>query len=198
MSIFRRFTLSLAVTAAFIVAAGAASGLHGAGRAGVHLTPGGYRVPVYGMSATHDAQGHPGTECTRLTDAQIERARLARPTSRAMAAMSPRSTVQATTAGLAFQVIYTDAAGTGFNNPRDGAARKRALEAALAAWSKVLQGTVTVVVEAAMEEQDPDSTLLASAGPVDFFEESTARPCRARSPRSWRRRASTAAVRTSQ
>ena len=170
MSILRRFTLSLAITAAFVLAAGSSHGLHGAGRDDVHLTPGGYRVPVYGMSAIRDAQGNVGTECARLTNAQIESARLARPTSRAMTAMSPRSIVQATTTGLAFQVVYTDPSGTGFNDPREGAARKRALEAAFAAWSKVLQGTVTIVVEAAMEDQDPDSTLLASAGPVDFFE----------------------------
>lgn len=145
------------------------TGLAGAERDGVHLTPSGYRVPVYGMSFTRNAEGELGTECARLSAPEIERARLTRLVSRALMVSYPQSTVQAT-AGLAFTIIYTDPEGKGFNDAAAGAARKAALEASVAAWSKVLQGTVPIVVQAAMEApEDPESTLLASAGPVDFF-----------------------------
>ena len=42
-------------------------GLAGAERLGIQRTPNGYRVPVYGMSFTRNAEGTLGTECARLT-----------------------------------------------------------------------------------------------------------------------------------
>ena len=170
MSITRHLRrLLLAGASAWLLWTGSSTGLTGAQRNGVHLTPNGYRVPVYGMSVTRNAEGALGTECARLSAPEIERAQ-ARPVSRALMVSYPHATVQAT-AGLTFTIIYTDAAGTGFNDAAVGPARKLALEAAVAAWSKVIQGTVPIVVEAAMETpDDPESTLLASAGPVDFFE----------------------------
>lgn len=169
MTSIRRFTLSLAVASLLVLGIASWDGVSGAGPSGVYLTPNGYRAPVYGMSAIHNAQGDLGTECARLTAPQIESARFSRSVSRAMLARSPRVTVQAV-AGATFQVIYSDATGTGFLDAQKGAARKQALEASLAAWSKVLQGTVPIVVQARMETpEDPESMMLARAGPIDFF-----------------------------
>jgi hypothetical protein len=171
MSIIRQLrSFLLASASALLVWTLSSTGLAGAERAGVRLTPNGYRVPVYGMSFTRNADGDLGTECARLSAPEIARARLTPPVSRALMVSYPRSTVQAA-AGLTFTIIYTDAEGQGFNDATAGAARKRALEAAVIAWSQVIQGTVPIVVQAAMETpEDPESTLLASAGPVDFFE----------------------------
>ena len=170
MSITHQLRRVLLVAAsALLLWAVSFAGLAGAEHDGVHLTPNGYRVPVYGMSFTRNAEGELGTTCARLSAPEIERARLTMLVSRALMVSYPRSTVQAT-AGLTFTVIYTDAEGKGFNDSAAGAERKRALEASIAAWSRVIQGTVPIVVQAAMEApEDPASTLLASAGPVDFF-----------------------------
>lgn len=169
MSITRHLRqLLLAGASAWLLWTVSSTTLSGAERSGVRLTPNGYRAPVYGMSFTRNADGDVGTECARLSAPEIEQART-RTVSRALMVNYPHATVQAT-AGLTFTIIYTDAEGTGFNDRAAGATRKRALEAAVAAWSKVIQGTVPIVVEAAMETpEDPESTLLASAGPVDFF-----------------------------
>jgi hypothetical protein len=89
-----------------------------------------------------------------------------------MARWSPQATVQAVgdPSKATFRIIYTDAPGQGFNDSREGAARKRALEASIAAWSKVLQGTIPIVIQARMEApEDEESNLLASAGPVDLI-----------------------------
>jgi hypothetical protein len=146
------------------------TGVSGATRSGWYLTPSGYRVPVMGKTVVRDRSGNiTGFECVRLETAQIERLRIGRTVSRSMRDLSPQVTVQAES-GMTFRISYTDPAGKGFNDSRDGAARKRAIEAVFAAWSGVLQGTVRVQVEAAMEDQAPDSHLLASAGPTDLFE----------------------------
>jgi hypothetical protein len=110
--------------------------------------------------------------CLRLNDAQIEAARFTRAVSRAVRNGSPRATVQAVRGGRAFEIIYADAPGRGFNDAREGAARKRALEAAMSAWALVLDTTIPIYIEARMEEpEDEDQEgLLASAGPTDFFE----------------------------
>lgn len=171
MTVYRRVTISLAAACALVLWLGSPAGLARAPQAGVYLTPSGYRVPVYGMSRVKAADGTFSNECLRLDNPQIDALRFGRSVSRAMARWSPRASVQA--AGdpvkATFKIIYTDAAGQGFNDTRDGAARKRALEASIAAWSKVLQGTVEIVIQARMEApKDGESQLLASAGPVDL------------------------------
>ena len=174
MTGFRRFTLSLAAVCAFVFWLDAPAGL-ARGRApqgGVHLTPNGYRVPVYGMSRVKAEDGTFANQCLRLSNQQIESTRFGRSVSRAMARWSPHATVHAAgdPSKATFGIIYTDAPGQGFNDSRDGAARKRALEASMAAWSQVLQGTIQIVIQARMEaSDDPDSQLLASAGPVDLI-----------------------------
>ena len=167
MTSIRRFTLSLLVASVFSLWFVSAGGVAGAERAGWHRTPQGYKAPVFGMSRTHDAAGQQGTDCARLTTTQIEHARLSRSVSRSTLQASPQVTV----AGGAFEVVYTDVAGEGFRDSRTGTARKAALEASLVAWSKVLNTKVPIVVQARMEaSDDPDSGLLASAGPVDYLE----------------------------
>ncbi|MDO8681685.1 MAG: hypothetical protein Q7R30_24510 [Acidobacteriota bacterium] len=171
MTVYRRFTISLAAACALVLWLGSPAGLARAPQAGVHLTPSGYRVPVYGMSRVKAADGSFSNECVRLNDPQIESLRFGRSVSRAMARWSPQATVQAVgdPVKATFKILYTDAAGAGFNDARDGAARKRALEASVAAWSKVLQGTVEIVIQARMEApKDGKSQMLASAGPVDL------------------------------
>jgi hypothetical protein len=171
MNAYRRFTLSLAAAAALVIWIASPVGFARAPQSGIHLTPNGYRVPVYGMSGGRGADGVFATECVRLTESQIEGLRFGRSVGRAEAALSPRATVQAhgEATRAKFEVIYTDAAGEGFNDSRDGAARKRALEASLTAWSKVLQGTIPIVIRARMEKsEDKERQLLASAGPVDL------------------------------
>jgi hypothetical protein len=167
MTVYRRFTISVAAVCALVVWLGSPAGLARAPQPGVHLTPNGYRVPVYGMSRVKAADGTLSNECRRLTEPQIESMRFGRSVSRAMARLSPRVSVQA--AKAVFEIIYTDAPGEGFNDARDGAARKRALEASVAAWSQVLEGTIPIVIQARMEApEDEESQLLASAGPVDL------------------------------
>lgn len=134
-------------------------------RPGLYITPNGYEVPVYGMSLVRHADGRLGTACARLTQEQIESARLARSTSRAMLAATPRVSVRSA-AGVTFSIAYTDAPGQGFGDPEQGAQRRAALEASMAAWSATIQGTVPIVVQARMEDQS--ETSLAHAGPVDF------------------------------
>ena len=172
MTSIRRSALSLFVASVFSLWFVSADGLAEAQRAGLHRTPHGYKVPVFGMSRAHDASGRAGIGCARLTTTQIEHARLSRSVSRSVLRSSPHVDVQATVAGGAFEVFYTDVAGEGFRDSRVGAVRRQALEASLVAWSRVLDTTVPIVVQARMEasEDDEDSGLLASAGPVDFVE----------------------------
>ena len=169
MTVYRRFTISLATACALVLWLGSPAGLARAPRAGVYLTPNGYRVPVYGMSRVKATDGSFSNDCMRLDGPQIESLRFGRSVSRTMARWSPQATVQVAGDQAIFKIIYTDAPGQGFNDAHDGAARKRALEASLAAWSKVLQGTIPIVIQARMEaSEDEDDQLLASAGPVDL------------------------------
>lgn len=166
-----RRALVLAILTFTLTAPLAVGHLSGAAAPGaVHVTPNGYRVPVFGMSIARDANGRLATECVQLSAPQVESARLSRSVSRSQFASAPRAVVQQE-GGLTFEIVYTDAEGTGFLDPQAGPARKAAMSASLAAWSAVLQGTVPVVVQARMEvPEDPESTLLASAGPAEFYD----------------------------
>jgi hypothetical protein len=168
MTSIRRFSFSFALAGLLSLFA-SADGLMGAERPGVHRTPRGFKVPVYGMSRVRGANGQVGTECARLSGTQIEQQRLSRSVSRSLLRSSPRVVIQAAVAGGSFEVFYTDADGSGFRDSRLGSVRRQALEASLNAWAQVLDTTVPIVVEARMEApEDPESSLLASAGPVDF------------------------------
>ncbi len=119
MTSIRRFSLSFALAGLFSLWFVSADGLAGAERPGVHRTPRGFKVPVYGMSRVRDANGQVGTECARLSGGQIEQQRLSRSVSRSLLRSSPRVVIQAVAAGGAFEVFYTDADGTGFRDSRD-------------------------------------------------------------------------------
>jgi hypothetical protein len=138
-------------------------------RAGVHITPKGIRTPIYGMRQVRNGE-QVGVSCQRLSDGQIMAARFSRAVSRSMAKQLPRSTVQAVRGGRAFEIEYADAPGRGFNDAREGAVRKRALEAAMNAWALVLDTTIPITIQARMEEPESEDEegLLASAGPVEF------------------------------
>lgn len=169
----RRIVLFLSALVAALVLTSTTAGVHGAGRQGIQLTRNGYRTPLYGVSQKHDANGNLVTECARLTSDQLEAQRFGRNISRAMALNSPHAVIGATTGGATFEISYTDPDGEGFNDAKNAPARS-GLEAALLAWTKVIQGTATIKVDASMpvqEDTDKDSTttLLASAGPVDFW-----------------------------
>jgi hypothetical protein len=139
-------------------------------RPGVHVTPRGYRVPVYGMSVVRDADGRVDVLCARLTDAELAHTPLSRSMSRSMLARSPQVVVQEGENRLAFTVIYGDAPGTGFFDGDVGEQRRAAFEASLATWSAALRGGAPVTVHVRMEEMEEDSQVLAHAGPVDFIE----------------------------
>ncbi len=70
--------------------------------------------------------------------------------------------------GLEMSVVYTDAPGTGFDEPQRGPARRAALEFAVAQWGATLAGDVPVVVEASMRSLGGTATsaVLAQTGPV--------------------------------
>jgi hypothetical protein len=160
-----------AVVAALLWVVSGTSGTVTAARQGVHITPNGFRMPIYGMSLVKDASGAVGTSCGHLTTPQMETMRFGRTMSRSMLRIRPQALVD-TGAGVKFEIIYSDPEGFGFNDAAEGATRRRALEAAAAAWSRVLRGTVTIRINALMEESEEDeegSTLLAAAGPVDFW-----------------------------
>ncbi len=164
--------LSALIVALFITST--TTGVHGAGRQGIVLTRNGFRAPLYGVSQVRDANGDLITECGRLTPEQVEAARFGRNVSRAMLANSPHAVIGNTTNGATFDITYSDPQGTGFNDPATGETARKALEASVLAWTKVIQGTVTIRVDASMPMQDnttsdSGSTLLASAGPVDFW-----------------------------
>ncbi|HYB94730.1 MAG TPA: hypothetical protein VEC39_07140 [Vicinamibacterales bacterium] len=169
----RRFALLLSAVVALLLWTGDSNGVTAA-RQGVHITANGWRTPLYGMSLVQNASGALGTSCEQLTAPQVEAARFGRRTSRAMLKSSPHAVVSAGGEGMKFEIIYSDAAGTGFNDNVHGATRRRALEAAAMAWSKVLKGSITVRIDAVMEEPSDEDTaegniLLATAGPVDFW-----------------------------
>ena len=140
---------------------------------GIYLTPNGYRLPVYGTSQSHEANGNAVTECLRMTGPEIEAARIGRNLSASMMAVSPQATVS-TDGGASFEITYTDASGTGFNDNSQGATRRRAFEAALSAWSKVLKAEIPIRVEATMPDLDdgdnnPDTMLLALGSPTELW-----------------------------
>ncbi len=174
MQIFtpRRLSMLLsAVVAALLWVVSGTSETVTAARQGVHITPNGYRMPLMGMKQTRDESGALVTSCGQLTIPQVEAARFGRRMSRAMMRISPQALVD-TRAGVKFEITYTDPDGVGFNDRVTGEARRRALEAAAASWSRVIRGDITIRIHAAMEEQEQTeegSTLLAVAGPVDFW-----------------------------
>ena len=162
---------------AFVVALAwttASTGLSASGPRGVHLTRNGFRTPLYGVTQVHDASGAARTVCAALTPVQVEAARFGRRVSRTMVASSPHAVVTGPDGGATFEIAYTDAEGTGFNDSAAGETRRRALQAALQAWSLVLRASHPIKVEAAMGEiedgdDDPNTLILATAGPTDFW-----------------------------
>jgi hypothetical protein len=150
------------------------AGLSAAGQQGVHLTRNGFRTPIYGVSQVRATDGSVATECSALTAPQVEAARFDRQVSRAMLASMPLAVVSGGETGATFNVTYTDPEGVGFNDAKLGASRRGAFEAALKAWSKVIHGTQPIAVQASMHEMDdgdnnPLTTLLATAGPTEFW-----------------------------
>ena len=123
-------------------------------------------MPVHGLALVRDANGRLGRRCIGLTQDEIDRGSRAVTASRAELAWAQRVTVSAGTNGMAFTVIYRDADGFGFNEAGLGPARKAALEAALAGISRVIQGSVPVVVDAGFYHGEPNN--LASARATDF------------------------------
>lgn len=168
----RRFPLLLSFLAAALLWTSTSVDIAGVARPGFHITRNGYRTPLMGMSQLRDASGARGTSCARLTADRIEASRFGRRVSRALQAISPQATVRGP--GASFEVTYSDAIGAGFNDSMHGESRRRALEAAVAAWTKVIEGTVTIKVVAAMEDiddgdDDENTAILAVAGPVEFW-----------------------------
>ena len=169
-----RLTFALTVCLALVFWTSQSIHLSGSSKQGVYVTRNGFRMPVYGMSLIHDANGNQGTSCQRLEAAQIDAMRFDRHVSRAMAVNSPHAVIGSTTGGATFEITYIDPQGSGFNDGAQGETRRRALEAAVLAWTKVIQGTVTIKVSAVMEQQDDgdgdaSTSLLASAGSTEMW-----------------------------
>lgn len=172
MLIPRRVSLLLCALVVALFWTSSSADLSGAGRPGFHITRNGYRTPLLGMSQVRGADGASATSCARLTAERVEAARFGRRVSRAMQLNSPRAVVQGS--GSSFEITYTDPIGAGFNDSVHGATRRRALEAAVTAWTKVIQGTVPIKVNVSMDEMDDgdddeETTVLAVAGPVEFW-----------------------------
>ncbi len=166
----RRVTVLLSSLLAVLLWASGSTGVSGAARRGVYLTPNGFWTPIYAMSLVRDASGALGMSCAQLTQPEIDAARFGRRDSRAMLRSSSNAVVRE--AGVSFEITYSDPQGSGFNDSAQGEARRRAMEAAAAAWSRVIQGTVTIKVNAVMEaseKSESGNTTLASAGPANFF-----------------------------
>jgi hypothetical protein len=158
---------------AAIVLLGTASSVS-AEQQGIHLTRNGFRTPIYGVSQVRGADGTVATECSPLTAPQVDAARFDRQVSRAMLASMPLAVVSGGETGATFNVTYTDPEGAGFNDSQLGARRRAAFEAALTAWAKVIHATQPIAVQASMLEMedgdnDPTTTLLATAGPTEFW-----------------------------
>jgi hypothetical protein len=135
-----------------------------AGEPGYRITPSGYRTAVLGSFL--DAAGG-GRVCRRLDAAEIAASDLDRLVHARSTSALPRATARAATPALPFVIVYTDPAGTGFDDPALGEVRRAALLASFAAWSRVLVGSVPVSVEARFVASENANTL-ASAGPSDF------------------------------
>lgn len=172
MMIPRRFPLLLSFVAAALLWTSSSVDTSGVARPGFHITRNGYRTPVLGMSQVRDASGASATSCERVTPERIEATRFGRRVSRAMQASSPQSTVEGP--GASFEISYTDPIGSGFNDAVTGETRRRAFEAAVGAWTKVIQGTVPIRIVVAMDDiddgdDDADTTILAVAGPLEYW-----------------------------
>lgn len=141
---------------------------------GIHLTRNGFRTPIYGVSQVQTADGAVAAECSTLTAPQVEAARFDRQVSRAMMASMPLAVVSGGETGATFNVTYIDADGAGFNDSALGATRRRALEAALTVWAKVIHAPQPIAIQATMHEMEdgdnnPKTMLLATAGPTEFW-----------------------------
>lgn len=157
----KRVSTGLVLAAAVLAAPIGATAAEG--RHGYHITPSGYRAPVFGSFA--DASR---PVCRRLTPVEVESRDLDR-LSRVRSQSAPsRATVSTSGQGLVFNVVYDDQPGTGFNDPVLGSTRRAAFAAALQAWSRVIVGTVPITVEARFLGADAGNTL-AAAGPSDFI-----------------------------
>ena len=166
--------LLLCALIAALAWAGASTIVAGQNTPGLHLTPNGFRAHLYGVSQNRDANGKAVAACESLTAPQVSTARFGRRVSRALTASYPQAVVRGPVGGATFDVTYTDAAGTGFNDSARGATRRRAFEAALSAWSKAISAPETIRVEASMYgmddgDDDPSTTLLAIASPSEFW-----------------------------
>lgn len=131
---------------------------------GYRITPSGYRMPVHGSVLAPDGSG---PVCRRLSGAEIAALDLDQLVRSRSRETGPRAAVRASAAAVEFAVVYTDPPETGFLDPALGGARQAALVAALAAWSRVLVGSVPVTVEARFLETESADTL-AAAAPTDF------------------------------
>jgi hypothetical protein len=137
----RTFAHRLVLTIVVILSLGAFPGVATAQR-GVHVTPSGYKVPVYGVSGLQNDKGRWATECARIKPTQVDAARFSRSLNRTMLRGLPRVAVRAVDDAeddIAFEVIYSDAEGRGFRDATTGAARRQAFEASLMAWALVLE-----------------------------------------------------------
>jgi hypothetical protein len=132
---------------------------------GYQITPSGFLSPVYGSVLSRSERGDLVRGCRRMDAGEIA-GRESEPRLRATNAVRSM-TVQAAAAGLAFDVVFSDAPGTGFDDAALGAQRRAGLTAALAAWSRVLVGPISVTVQASFTGAGNPS-LLASAAPTDF------------------------------
>jgi len=145
-----------------LVLAAPAAGM--AGEPGYQITPSGYRTAVHGTFLSADGGG---PVCRRLDADEIAASELDRLVRARSNPARPATTAQAVATGVPFVIVYTDAAGTGFDDAELGETRRAALVASLNAWSRVLVGTVPVTVEAKFVASE-NAGLLASAGPTDF------------------------------
>jgi hypothetical protein len=171
-TITRRASLLLsAFSATLLLTTASISGAQDA--QGIHITPNGFRTPLFGMSATTDGSGVT-VACAPISAPQVEAARFGRQVSRKMAESSPRATVTTPNGGATFEVTYIDAEGAGFNEGAQGAIRRRAFETALGVWSKAIKAEQLIRVSASMNDiadgdNDPNTILLALAGPSEFW-----------------------------
>jgi hypothetical protein len=168
-----RITFLLSAVVAASVWTTASTVVSGANGPGFYATRNGFRAPLYGTSTHLGADGVAVAECGMLAAPEVDAARVGRQVSRTMLAASPQAVV-GTEGGATFDVKYIDAEGTGFNDAATGATRRRAFEAAVTAWSKVIKTTVPITIEATMRDQpdldnDPTTNLLAFAGPTEFW-----------------------------
>lgn len=170
----RRTTFLMSALVVALLWTTASTSVSGQGGQGIHLTRNGFRTPVYGVSRMRDANGNVVAACAALTAPQVDASRIGRQVSRAMLESSPSAVVRGPEGGATFDIRYTDAEGTGFNDSANGATRRRAFEAAVTAWAKVIRAEQPIRVEASMHEMDdgdknPLTTLLALAGPTEFW-----------------------------